>query len=94
MLRADDLDTSLNGHRHFLLHVIAGACPLGLVVVGQLTHPVRKPDLYVTIEGGDWEVLDGAGEEGDKEERGGWCVRINGRHTKVTQFTLEEWRIG
>ena len=71
MLRADDLDTSLDGHRHFLLHVIAGACPLGLVVVGQLTHPVRKPDLYVTIEGGDWEVLDGAGEEGDKEERDG-----------------------
>ena len=64
MLRPDDLDTSLDGHRHFLLHVIAGACPLGLVVVGQLTHPVRKPDLHVTIEGGNWEVLDGAGEGG------------------------------
>ena len=67
MLRADDLDTSLNGHRNFLFHVIAGACPLGGVVVGQLSHPVCKPDLHITIEGGNWKVLYGA-EEGGREE--------------------------
>ena len=69
MLRADNLDTSLDGHRNFLLHVIAGACPLGGVIVGQLTHPVCKPDLHITIEGGNWKVLYGAGEGGRQERK-------------------------
>ena len=64
MLRADDLNTSLDGYRNFLFHVIAGACPLGRVVVGELSHPVCKPDLHITIEGGNWKVLYGAGEGG------------------------------
>ena len=59
MLRADRLHSSLDAHCGLLFRVLAGARPLGGVVVGQLPHPVSKANLDVSIEGGNWESLEG-----------------------------------
>ena len=59
MLRADRLHSSLDAHCGLPFRVLAGARPLGGVVVGQLPHPVGKANLDVSIEGGNWESLEG-----------------------------------
>lgn len=57
MFRSDDLNPRLEGNGHFLLGRLACACPLGGVVVGQVTNPVCKTDLNVSIKRGYWKVL-------------------------------------
>ena len=57
MLRTDDLHSRLDGYGRLLLRVLTGACPLGGIIVRQLTNPVSESNLDVTIERSNGEVL-------------------------------------
>lgn len=54
MFGANGLDSSLNGHCCPLLHVLRGTCPLGGVIVRQLSHPVSKSDLDISVQWSHW----------------------------------------
>ena len=58
MIRADGLHAGLNGDGGPLLHVLCGTRPLGGVVVHQLSDPVSKPDLDISVQGSHGQLLD------------------------------------
>ena len=57
MFRSDDLNSRLEGNDHLLLSRLTRARPLGGVVVGQVTNPVCKANLNISIQCGYREVL-------------------------------------
>ena len=70
MFRSDGLYPTLDGHSGFVFLLLTGACPLGTIIVDQLSHPVSKSDLNVTIKGSYWKKLLTNGERERKRERG------------------------
>ena len=58
VLRSDDFNASLKRHRDLLFDRLARTGPLGGVVVRQVTNPVGKTNLNVSVESCYWKVLE------------------------------------
>ena len=69
VFRSDSLHSTLNGYGGFVFLLLTSARPLGSIIVDQLSHPVSKSDLNITIEGSYWKELDRHGGESKGRER-------------------------